>query len=168
MKKVLIFAAEGFEDNELLYPYYRLQEAGCDVKVVGLGESECRGKHGVPVKCDGKIEDFNADDFDVVIIPGGWAPDKLRRSKAALDFVRRMDAEKKLIASICHGPHVLVSADILKGRKLTCVSAIKDDVVNAGGIYSDEPVVIDGNLITSRTPADLPAFCLEIVKRLGE
>jgi len=166
MKKILILAADNFEDSELLYPYYRLQEAGGDVKVAGLGEAQYSGKHGVPVKCDGRIEDFDPADFDVLVIPGGWAPDKLRQSKVVLDLVRSAHDGKKLIASICHGPQVLISAGILKGRKVTCAAAIKDDVINAGAEYSDEPVAVDNNLITSRKPADLPAFCREVVKRL--
>ncbi|MBI4019128.1 MAG: type 1 glutamine amidotransferase [Candidatus Aenigmarchaeota archaeon] len=165
MKKILILAADSFEDSELLYPYYRLQEAGGDVKVAGLGEAVYTGKHGVPIKSDGTIEDFGAT-FDVLIIPGGWAPDKLRQLKAILDLVKSADDEKKLIASICHGPQVLISAGILKGRKVTCAPAIKDDVINAGAAYTDESVVVDNNLITSRKPADLPDFCREIVRYL--
>ena len=166
MKKVLILAAEGFEDSELIYPYYRMQEAGFGVSIAGIGEKTYKGKSGVQINCDGDIEDFNPKDFAALIIPGGWAPDKLRRSKTVLDFVKELQKQDKIIAAICHGPQVLISAGVLKNRTLTCVAAIKDDVTNAGAKYLDKSVVVDRNLITSRYPADLPHFCREIVKAL--
>ena len=166
-KKVMLLIEKDFNDAEFLYPYYRMREAGFDVKVAGNGEKEYKGKYGYPVRTDGKIEDFKADDFSAVVIPGGWAPDYLRRSRAMVDFIREMNKKGKVIAAICHAASLLVSADVLKGKKMTCFMAVKDDAVNAGANYVDEEVVVDGNLITSRMPDDLPAFCREIIKALS-
>ena len=163
----MIFAEAFYEDLELWYPKIRLIEEGAEVIVAGTGDKAYKGKNGYPLEVDGNIKDYKANDFDAVIVPGGYAPDKLRRYKEVLDFVKQMNDSKKIIASICHGPWVLVSAGILKGKKLTCVSAIKDDVINAGAKYYDQEVVVDGNMITSRNPNDLPAFCREIIKALG-
>jgi protease I len=136
------------------------------VEVLGMGKEEYMGKYGLTVRPDGGVGDASAQDYDAVIIPGGWAPDKLRRNDEVLTFVKDAFDNGKVVASICHGPHVLVSAGVLKGKTLTCVSAIKDDVINAGGNYVDKEVVVDENLITSRFPDDLPAFCIEILKAL--
>jgi len=165
-KKVLIFAENYYEDLELWYPKIRLTEEGAKVIVVGSGEKTYKGKYGYPVNVDGDVKDFKAKGFDAVIVPGGYAPDKLRAYKEVLDFVREMYKDGKVIAAICHGPWVLTSAGIIKGKKLTCVSAIKDDIINAGAEYFDKEVIVDGNIITSRMPADLPAFCREIIKAL--
>lgn len=166
-KKVLILVEADFQDMEAMYPYYRLKEAGFEVKVAGSSAKVYKGKYGYPMETDGKIEDFNADDFDCIVIPGGWAPDYMRRNKKMVDFVAKMNKEGKIIAAICHAPSLLVSANILKGKKMTCFSAIKDDVTNAGANFVDEEVIVDKNLITSRKPDDLPAFCREIIKALG-
>lgn len=166
-KKVIILVEKDFQDMEAMYPYYRLKEAGFEVKVAGSKEMTYKGKFGYPIEADGKIEDFNAEDFDCVVIPGGWAPDFMRRNKGMVDFVKEMNDKGKVIAAICHAASLLVSANILKDKKMTCFMAVKDDVVNAGANYVDEEVTIDGNLITSRQPDDLPAFCREIIKALG-
>ena len=166
-KKVLILVEKDFQDMEAMYPYYRLKEAGFDVKAAGSGEKSYKGKYGYPIETDGKIEDFKAKDFDAVIIPGGWAPDFLRRNKAMINFVKEMNNKGKVIAAICHAASLLVSANILKGKKMTCFMAVKDDAINAGANYADKEVVVDGNLITSRMPDDLPAFCREIIKALN-
>ena len=165
-KKVIIFAENIYEDLELWYPKLRLIEEGAKVVVAGTGEKTYKGKNGYPLEVYGNIKDYKAKDFDAVVIPGGFAPDKLRRYEEVLEFVREMNKSGKVIASICHGPWVLVSAGILKGKKVTCVSAIKDDVMNAGAKYFDKEVVVDGNIITSRMPDDLGAFCREIIKAL--
>ena len=164
-KRVVVFAEDMYEDPELWYPYYRLLEAGAEVKLVGSGSSQTyTSKHGYPVKVHVAAEEVSAKDVDALIIPGGFAPDRLRRYPAVLNLVREVFRQGKLVASICHGPWVMISAGILKGRRATCVAAIKDDVINAGAIYVDqEEVVVDGNLVTSRTPADLPAFGRAIV-----
>ena len=166
-KKVMIFAEDHYEDLELWYPKIRLIEEGASVVVAGTENKSYKGKNGYPLEADGRIKDYNAKDFDAVVIPGGWAPDRLRRYNEVLDFVRQMHKSEKVIASICHGAWVLASAGIIKGKKLTCVSAIKDDIINAGAQYLDRDVVVDGNIITSRMPSDLPSFCREIIKALG-
>jgi len=165
-KKILILVEKYFQDMEAMYPYYRLKEAGFDVKVAGSDAKVYKGKFGYPMETDGKIEDFKAKDFDAVIVPGGWAPDYLRRNRAMVEFVKEMNNKGMVVAAICHAASLLVSADVLKGRKMICFEAVKDDAVNAGAKYVDEEVVVDGNLITSRKPDDLPAFCREIIKAL--
>ena len=157
--KIIIFAENYYEDLELWYPKIRLIEEGAKVIVAGTGEKAYKGKNGYPLEVDGDIKNYKAKDFDALIIPGGWAPDKLRRYKEVLDFVKEMHKDKKVIAAICHAPWVLASAGIINGKKLTCVSAIKDDIINAGADYFDKEVVVDSNIITSRMPKDLPAFC---------
>lgn len=167
-KKVIIFAENIYEDLELWYPKLRLTEEGAKVIAAGTGEKTYKGKNGYPLEVDGNIKDYKAKEFDAVIIPGGFAPDKLRRHKEVLDFVREMHKDGKVIAAICHAGWVLASAGIAKGKKVTCVSAIKDDMANAGAEYSDKEVVVDGNIITSRKPDDLPAFCREIIRVLSK
>jgi len=167
-KKVIILCEDNFQDAELLYPMYRMREAGAEVIVAGLGDEMYEGKYGYAIYPDGNIEDYAPDDFDAVIIPGGWAPDHLRKSKHVLDFVKKMFESNKVVAAICHAGWVLASAGILKGKQVTCYEAIKDDVRNAGANYADKSVVVDGNLITSRKPDDLPDFCRAILKKLGE
>ncbi|KXG76552.1 putative cysteine protease YraA [Fervidicola ferrireducens] len=168
-KKIMVLAEEAFEDLELWYPVLRLKEEGCEVTIVGTGSSDTyRGKHGVPVKVDKNIGEVSADDYDGVVVPGGWAPDKLRRYEAVKKLVRQFAEQKKLLATICHGPWVLISAGVVKGYTMTCVEAIIDDIVNAGAVYVDREVVVDGNMITSRRPQDLPAFMREIINYLKQ
>lgn len=153
---VLLLAADLFEDMELLYPLYRLREDEVAVTVAGLDDHPVTGKKGHgPVPVDTVVEGLSADDFDGLVIPGGFAPDKLRRSEAVLSLVRDFDAAGKPIAFICHAGWVPISAQILKGRRATSVGAIRDDMVNAGADWVDEATVVDGNLISARTPADL-------------
>lgn len=163
-KKVLIIAGPDFEDRELFYPQLRLVEAGATVKIAGIGEKSYKGKYGIPVEVNAQCEELAFETFDCVIIPGGWAPDKIRANHAALEIVRHTVKNGGVIASICHGPWVLASADVVRGKKLTSYKNIKDDLVNAGATWVDEEVVVDGNLVTSRNPGDLPAFCRELVK----
>ena len=166
-KRVAILAENLYEDLELWYPYYRLREAGADVFVVGTGTSDTyTSKHGYPVKVDAEADTVDAGQFDLVVIPGGYAPDHMRRSPAMVNLVRQANEQGKLIAAICHAGWMLCSANIIRGRTVTGFKSIKDDLVNAGAEYVDEEVVRDGNLITSRTPADLPAFLREIVGAL--
>ncbi len=168
-RKVAILAADDYEDTELLYPYYRMREAGAEVNLVGTASSAevVHSKHGYPVTIDLKANEADADEFDAVIVPGGYAPDKLRRCTDTLDFVSSIFRQNKVVAAICHAGWVLISAGVLKGKRATSFSAIKDDMKNAGADWVDEEVVVDGNLITSRYPADLPAFCREIINALG-
>jgi protease I len=151
-KKVVIISTHNFEDTELIYPYYRLKEAGADVEIASLKKGTIRGKHGIEVPAELTIKELNPENYDAVIIPGGWAPDRLRVYKEVLDFVSKMDKKGKLIAAICHGPHVLISAGVVKGRKLTAVRPLWDDLKNAGATVQDKAVVKDRNIITSGSP----------------
>jgi protease I len=165
--KVAVLVEDYYQVLEAWYPYLRLKEAGIEAVFVGPGrKNEYGSKEGYPVPEEISIDKAKPGKFDGVIIPGGYAPDFLRRSKEITGFVKHMDREGKLVASICHGGWVLVSAGILKGRRATSFFSIKDDVVNAGAAFIDQEVVVDGNLITSRMPSDLPAFMLEIIKFL--
>jgi protease I len=168
-KKVAILAEELYEDRELWYPYHRMREAGADVKIVGAVSTPdvVKSKYGYPAKIHLRANKANPDDFDAVIVPGGYAPDKLRRCEATLDFVKKLFDQNKVVAGICHAGWVLVSADVLKGKKATSYFAIKDDMKNAGAEWVDEEVVVDGGLITSRCPDDLPAFCRAIIGALS-
>jgi protease I len=163
-KKVLIFAGPQFEDRELIYPYYRFLEAGAEVKIAGLGEASYTGKYGVPIEVHGRCEEFVAQTWDIVIIPGGWAPDKIRMNDAALEIVRKAVKNGSVVGAICHGPWVLASAEVINGKTVTSYKAIKDDLIHAGANWIDREVVADSGIVTSRTPADLPAFCREIIK----
>ncbi len=166
-KRVLIFAGPDYEDMELQYPRYRLLEEGAEVVIAGIGEQSYRGKKGMPVEVDVQVGEVTATDFDALVIPGGYAPDKMRRVPELLQIVREMNDEGKPIGAICHAGWVPISAGILKGRRMTCVSAIKDDVVNAGAEYVNAPVVVDGNLVSSRTPDDLPFFLPALIDAIA-
>lgn len=167
-KRVLVLAGPGFEDAELLYPYYRLLEAGAEVKIAGLGDAVYKGKHGYPVTVDANVEDVVVGHWDGVVIPGGHAPDKLRMSEAVKTIVGKAMAAGNVVAAICHAGSVLVSAGVLADKKVTSYRSIKEDLQNAGATWVDDSVVVDGGLITSRTPADLPAFCRAIVNHLSK
>ena len=168
-KNVAIFVADEYEDLEAWYPYLRLKEAGVNVTIVASDNVEgnvVKSKHGYPIKVDKKAKDVDPEDFDGVIIPGGYAPDTIRRCNNTLKFVKTLDENNKLVASICHGGWVLASADVVEGKTLTSTPAIKDDLINAGAVWVDEEVVVDKNLVTSRSPKDLPAFLKEILQEL--
>ncbi len=166
-KKVALLVDQIYQDLEVWYPYYRLKEAGAEVLVVGAKAGETYpGKYGYPIVAERSYDQVSAGDIDGVLIPGGYAPDHIRRYPKALQLVRDLDAQGKLIAAICHAGWVLCSAGILPGRRVTCFSAIRDDVVNAGGLYEDAEVVVDRNLVTSRKPDDLPAFCVAAIQVL--
>lgn len=155
-KRVLVLAADLFEDMELLYPVYRLREEHVAVTVAGLDDTPVTGKKGHgPVPVDLPVDDASEGEYDALVIPGGFAPDKLRRSQQVLDLVRAFDTAGKPIAFICHAGWVPISAKIVKGRRMTSVGAIRDDMENAGADWVDEATVVDGNLISARTPADL-------------
>lgn len=169
MKKVAILVEDHYQVLELWYPYFRLIEAGFEVKLIGTGAKDIySSKEDYPAKVDTDINKVKAEDFDGVIIPGGYAPDLLRRYPRINKFVKEIFEAGKLTAAICHGGWVLVSAGVLKGRKATCFFAIKDDIINAGADYLDKEVVVDKNLITSRKPEDLPFFLTEIIKFLNK
>lgn len=166
-KKILLFAEEMYEDLELLYPKIRLTEEGAKTTVAAPEVKIYRGKNGYPIKADVSVNDVRAKDFDALVIPGGFAPDKLRRYPKILEITQQFNSERKTIAFICHAGWVPISAKILKGKHATSVKAIKDDMENAGAVWEDKSVVVDGNLISSRTPEDLPDFCGAIIKALA-
>lgn len=169
VKTVAIIATNGYEDLELHYPRIRLKEAGYEVELIGLSEETIKGKHGYPIKPDLSIKDANPDDYMGLILPGGASnPDHLRRYDSVLEFVKKINESKKLIAAICHAGWVLISARILEGKAATSYFAIKDDMINAGVLYKDKAVVIDDNLITSRSPDDLPSFMKAIIEYLNK
>ncbi|UJS15995.1 MAG: type 1 glutamine amidotransferase [Candidatus Jettenia sp.] len=167
--KIAVLIEDHYQILEVWYPYLRLREEGIETVFVGTGTKKTyESKEGYPAQEELSIKNINIHDFEGVIIPGGYAPDVLRRYEEINTFVKTMHQKGKLVAAICHAGWVLVSAGILKGKKATCFYAIKDDVVNAGAEFLDKEVVVDGNLITSRNPFDLPAFCTQIVKFLKQ
>ena len=176
-KKVAMVVAKRYEDVELLYPILRLSEEGAEILVAPVGEHVV-GMFGhpvpIPVMTDGKryktvaLEDLQVGDIDCLLFPGGFSPDALRLHQGTLDLVRECDRQAKLVAAICHGPWVLISAGIIRGKKATGYAAVRDDLINAGAEYMDVPAVRDGHIITGRVPDDLPQFCQEIIRALSE
>jgi protease I len=167
-KTVLFFAGPLYEDLELWYPKIRLEEEGAKTVVAGTGEKTYQGKRGYPLTVDASVDEISSDRFDGLVIPGGYAPDIMRRSQKLLQLTREIYQAGKPVAFICHAGWVPISAGIVKGKRGTSVGAIKDDLVNAGLLWEDSPVVVDGNLISSRTPADLPVFCKAIIAALEQ
>lgn len=165
---ILIFVEDGYEDMELMYPKYRLEEAGYQVVVAGLKAGQkYLGKHGYPCSSDASVFDMKEADFAGVVCPGGWAPDKLRRVEKVKSLVAEFHESEKLIAAICHGGWVPISAGVYRGVRVTGSLGIKDDLVNAGAIFEDVPVVVDRHFVSSRKPDDLPMFMAEVVKTLA-
>ena len=168
-KRAAILVEQQYQELEVWYPVYRLREAGCKVTLVGPEAGHTYpSKLGYPAKSDKAAKDVSADDFDLIVVPGGFAPDFMRRTEAMIRLVSDMAERGKIVAAICHGPWVLCSTQALKGKRATCIFAIKDDVSNAGAKYVDAEVVRDGNLITSRKPDDLPAFMQAILQAVKE
>ena len=166
-RRIAILAEDTYQELELWYPLLRMREAGAEVTVVGMpGVDEYQSKHGYPVEVNVAADAVSAEEFDAIIIPGGYAPDRMRRHAPMLDLVRGIDERGGVVAFICHAAWVPISAGIMKGRQATSVPAIKDDVINAGAEWVDQEVVQDGNLISSRRPNDLPAFCRAIIAAL--
>ena len=165
--RVAILVEDQYQDQEVWYPYYRLKEEGVEVLIVGTNKKEYKSKHGYPVMANVTIDKVSTKQFHAVIIPGGYAPDILRRYPDVIRFVKEMNDQGKLIAAICHAGWVLCSANVLRGKTVTCFFAIKDDVVNAGAKYVDREVVQDGNLLTARKPDDLPAFMRAFIQSLS-
>jgi deglycase len=166
-KTILILVGPEYEDLEVWYPKLRLEEAGYETKLAGIGEALYRGKHGYPAPVDGDVRDFPASELAGILAPGGWAPDKLRRDIEVLSRVREVHSAGKLVATICHGPWILISAGIVRGRTLTSTVGIRDDVINAGAMWVDRPAVIDGNIVSARVPKDLPAFSVAMLEVLA-
>ena len=167
-KRVLAFVGEQYEDLELWYPKLRLQEAGATVVVAGPAEGATySGKHGYPCVADARLSDLEAGSFDGLLVPGGFMPDKLRRDSHVLQLVRDFHEAQKLIAAICHGGWIPISAGVYRGVEVTGSLGIKDDLINAGAIWRDAPVVVDRHFISSRKPDDLPAFAGAMVECLS-
>lgn len=164
---ILMLCGPDYEDLEVWYPKLRLEEAGWSVPLAGIGEPGYRGKHGYPAVMDVQVRDVDAAALAGIIAPGGWAPDKLRRDPDVLRLVREVHAAGKLVGTICHGPWILISAGIVRGRTLTSTVGIRDDVVNAGATWVDEPCRVDGPIVSARVPKDLPAFAQGMLRVLG-
>jgi protease I len=163
------FVAQEVEDLEFWVPVMRLREEGAQVVVIGLTTETVHGKHGLEMTPDVDIQHApNANELDGIVIPGGWAPDKLRRNQAVLQLVRDIHAQGKIVATICHGGWVPISAGIIRGRKATGSTGIKDDITNAGGIWVNEPAFREGNMVWGRVVEDIPAFCYELVAAFAE
>src|SRR5690625_4232069 len=168
-KRIIAFVDNQYEDLEHWYPVYRLREAGAHVDLVGEKANETyTGLYGTTAETDFAYGDINPDDYDGIVIPGGWAPDRIRRYEEALNIVQAMDKAEKPIGHICHAGWVLVSADVLKDRKSTSTPAIKDDMTNAGATWVDESAVVDGHIISSRRPDDLPHYMKTFINKLSE
>ena len=167
-KRIAILAEDDFEDSELMEPLKAMKDAGARVVIVGSGSKQSyKSKHGsVTIKADIIANKAEASDFDAIIIPGGYAPDKMRLYRPMVDLIKKAHDEGKVIAAICHGPQLLISAGIVKGRRVTSWSSVAVDLMNAGAIWVDEPVVRDDNIITSRKPVDLPKFNKAIIQAL--
>lgn len=167
-EKIFLLIENEYRDEEVIYPYYRFKDAGYEVKVVGPEKGkQYSGKYGTFLKSDLAVSEADPDDAAALVIPGGYAPDKMRINKDMVGLVKKMNLQKKVIGAICHGGWMLTEADIIKGRKVTGYISIATDLKNAGGEYLDKEVVVDGNIVTSRKPDDLPAFCraiLELIK----
>jgi len=167
-RRIAILLAEGVEDLEFYVPLMRLQEEGAEVVAAGLDMRPVRGKNGLEITPTATVADLRADDLFALVIPGGWAPDKLRRYPAVTDLVRAMDEAGKVIGIICHGGSVAISAGIVRGRPATGSTGIKDDLINAGATWVDAAAFRDGHLVWGRVVADIPAFCRELVAALVE
>ena len=165
--KALMMSADNFEDSELLVPYYRLKEAGVEVVVASMSRGAIKGKHGYEVVVDKTLAEVNPDDYGILVLPGGAAPAVVRKEPKALEIARSFFTRNKPVAAICHGPQILISAGLVQGRRATCYKSVADELKGAGALYEDREVVVDANLVTSRQPADLPAFMRETMKKLA-
>lgn len=165
--KALIISADNFEDSELLFPYYRFLEAGLEVEVSSLSRGRIKGKHGYEVEVDRELGNVDSGGYDILLIPGGKAPETVRKEPLALEIVRDFISGNRPVAAICHGPQVLISAGVVRGRRVTCYRSVAGELKEAGALYEDSEVVVDGNLVTSRHPGDLPSFMRETMKLLS-
>ena len=165
--KALIISADQFEDTELLVPLYRFQEVGIKTDVAASGRGTIIGKHGYEVAVNKTLGEVNPDDYGILILPGGKAPETVRRAPKALEIARHFFTKNKPVAAICHGPQTLISAGLLRGRRATCYKSVAQEMKDTGAVYEDKEVIVDGNLVTSRQPSDLPAFMRETMKKLA-
>ncbi|HTY20984.1 MAG TPA: type 1 glutamine amidotransferase domain-containing protein [Geobacteraceae bacterium] len=164
--KALIISADNFEDSELLVPYYRFLEEGIEVDVSSFRLENIRGKHGYEVPVARTFSQVDADCYGILLLPGGKAPSSIRTEQHALEIARSFFARNRPVAAICHGPQILISAGLVRGRRATCYRAVAQEMIDAGALYEDSEVVVDGNLVTSRRPADIPAFMRETMRLL--
>jgi protease I len=164
--KALIISADNFEDTELLYPYYRLKEEGVQVDIASIKKDPIKGMHGYSVEINKTLKEINADDYDILILPGGKAPETVRKDKDAISIVKDFFLKNKRVSAICHGPQTLITAGLLKGRQATCYQSVAQEMKEAGAVYEDKEVIVDGNLITSRQLSDLPGFMRETIKTI--
>ncbi len=162
--KALLISSDKYEDSELLVPYYRLLEEGIEVDLASMKKGPITGKHGYEVQATKTLSQVSADDYDILVLPGGRAPEAVRKEPKAVEIVRDFFLKGKPVAAICHGPQLLITAGLLKGRRATCYRTVVDELKAAGARYEDKEVVVDGNLVTSRQPSDLPAFMRETMK----
>jgi protease I len=166
--RALIVSADHFEDSELLFPFYRLQEEGLEVDIASIARGKINGKHGYEVAVDKALRDVDPNAYDILILPGGKAPATLRKEAAAVGIAQAFMRSNKPVAAICHGPQILITAGVMPGRRATCYRSVAEELQASGALYEDKEVVVDGNLVTSRQPADLPAFMREMVRLLGK
>ncbi len=164
--QALIISADRFEDTELLVPYYRLLEEGIEVNIASLKKNTIKGKHGYEVKVNKTLKEINPADYEMLILPGGKAPEAIRKEKKAMDIATYFFQRNKPVSAICHGPQTLISAGLLKGRHATCYKSVAEEMKEAGAFYEDKEVIVDDNLVTSRQPSDLPAFLRETMKKI--
>jgi len=162
--KALIISADNFEDSELLVPYYRLKEEGIDVHIASVKKGWIKGKHGYEVEATMSLKQVKGEDYDILILPGGKAPEAIRKEKEAINIAKHFFENNKPISAICHGPQTLISAGLLRNRRATCYKSVVQELKDAGARYEDTEVVVDGNLVTSRQPSDLPVFMRETMK----
>lgn len=165
MKKILLISADDFEDTELLFPLYRLKEEGFYVDVASMKKGKITGKHGYSVEANKSLKEINPDDYDMLVLPGGKAPSSVRKDSDAIRIANNFFEKGKPVSAICHGPQILVTAGLLKGRHATSYKTVAPEIKEAGAIYEDREVVVDGNLVTSRQPSDLPFFMKETIKK---
>jgi protease I len=164
--KALMISADNFEDLELFFPYYRLKEEGISVDIASMKKGKIKGKHGYEIAVDKTFEEVDPEDYDILILPGGKAPEAIRKDGTAVGIAKFFIAGNRPVAAICHGPQTLITAGVMKGRRATSYKSVAPEMKEAGALYEDEEVVVDGNLVTSRQPSDLPAFMRETLKML--
>ena len=164
--KALMISADNFEDTELLVPYYRFKEEGIAVDLASMKKGPIKGKHGYEVEVNKELKEIKPDEYDILVLPGGKAPETIRKDKNAIEIAKHFFQRNKPVAAICHGPQTLITAGLLKGRHATSYKSVAPEMKEAGALYEDKEVVVDGNLVTSRQPSDLPAFMRETLKKL--
>lgn len=164
--RALIISADNFEDTELLVPLYRLQEEGVQVDIASFKRGSIKGKHGYVVDANKTLKEIKPDEYEILILPGGKAPETIRKEKDAIEIAKYFFQKKKPVSAICHGPQILITAGLMKGRRATCYKSVAQEMKESGALYEDKEVVVDENLVTSRQPSDLPAFMRETMRLL--